>query len=169
MGAGEEYVPDPVETDPTLKSLEHMIQTCSRCWCDEEAAASHSFGVFLPFYIIEVDVKPQKDMSVTYRDEEGTSYQRCHGSTTNLGYYAKDDVMDSCRPRVGANQLMNIRCDSCGELGHRAMECHAPKKSDIKCYGCGEVGHKATDCNWNTARQREVEASSQPYCYECET
>jgi len=167
---GEEHIPDPVESDPELKAMDHFIQTCSRCWCDEEAAASHSFGVFLPFYIIEVEVKRKKERSVTYRAEDGYSYQTGHGSTANLGYYEKDNMMDSYRPTVRANLWNNTRCHNCGEMGHRAMEC--PEKtfqSDVRCYRCQEIGHKAMDCNMNTARQREGEASSQPYCYECDS
>ena len=52
VDAGEDFVPDPMETDPEMKELEHMIQTSSRCWCEEELAASHGFGE-LKFYLVE--------------------------------------------------------------------------------------------------------------------
>ena len=40
----EEYEADPVECDPELKGLEHMLRSTNRCWCDEESAASYEFG-----------------------------------------------------------------------------------------------------------------------------
>ena len=41
---GEQYVADPVLADSALKGEEHVLRTTHRCWCDEEAAASHDFG-----------------------------------------------------------------------------------------------------------------------------
>ena len=40
----EEHVPDPFIKNPSLERLEHKLRTSKRCWCDNEAAASHSFG-----------------------------------------------------------------------------------------------------------------------------
>ena len=40
----EEYEADPVECDPELRGLEHMLRSTNRCWCDEESAASYEFG-----------------------------------------------------------------------------------------------------------------------------
>ena len=40
----EEYIPDPFVKDPRLTMFEHKLRTDKRCWCDNEAAASHSFG-----------------------------------------------------------------------------------------------------------------------------
>ena len=41
---GEQHVADPVLADPALKGEEHVLRTTHRCWCDDEAAASHDFG-----------------------------------------------------------------------------------------------------------------------------
>ena len=45
----EKYVPDPVEKIERLEKLDHKLRTPKRCWCDNEAAASHSFGITLVF------------------------------------------------------------------------------------------------------------------------
>lgn len=45
----EKYVPDPVEKIERLEKLDHKLRTDRRCWCDNEAAASHSFGITLIF------------------------------------------------------------------------------------------------------------------------
>ena len=42
------YIPDPtlegLKRQPHLDSLRHSVDTVWRCWCDNMAAASHSFG-----------------------------------------------------------------------------------------------------------------------------
>ena len=41
--------------------------------------------MFLPFYVIEVEIKPQTG-DVQYRSEDGGCYQRMHGSTSNVDH-----------------------------------------------------------------------------------
>ena len=48
-------------------------------------------GMFQPFYIIEVKIKPQQG-GILYKAEDGCRYQRMHGSTTNLDHYEMNNV-----------------------------------------------------------------------------
>ena len=50
-----------------------------RCWCDNDAAAAHSLGIILPWYIIEVTVQRQE--GTLYKAEDGEVYIRKHGMT----------------------------------------------------------------------------------------
>ena len=52
--------------------------------------------MFLPFYIIEVEIKPPQE-DILYRAEDGCRYQRMHGSTTNLDHYETNNVKDVFR------------------------------------------------------------------------
>ena len=72
--------------------------------------------MFLPFYIIEVEIKPQQE-GILYKAEDGFRYQRMHGSTTNLDHYEKNNVNDLSRQEV------RVRCHRCGDMGHKAMDC----------------------------------------------
>ena len=53
-----------------------------RCWCDNDAAAAHSLGIILPWYIIEVTVQRQE--GTLYKAEDGEVYMRKHGMTEQL-------------------------------------------------------------------------------------
>ena len=89
----EEYKPDPVLADPQFARLPHNLISVYRCWCDNEAAASHNFGqyflsqilfikvlgIILPFYVIEVRIERQS--ASEYRAEDGLAYIRKHGQT----------------------------------------------------------------------------------------
>ena len=44
-----EYIPDPGQKDPKLEVVPHKFRSYKRCWCDNDAAASHSFGIFSLF------------------------------------------------------------------------------------------------------------------------
>ena len=45
----KEYTPFPFDKDPQLENIPHKFRSYRRCWCDNDAAASHSFGKQLMF------------------------------------------------------------------------------------------------------------------------
>ena len=63
--------------------------------------------MFLPFYIIEVEIKPQQE-GILYKAEDGCRYQRMHGSTTNLDHYERNNVNGFFRQPVDEK----VRCHS---------------------------------------------------------
>ena len=65
--------------DPHFWNLHHKMATSRRCWCDNDAAACHSLGIILPWYIIEVTMERQED--ILYLAEDGEAYIRKHGMT----------------------------------------------------------------------------------------
>ena len=69
------------------------------------------------------------------------------------------------------NAAGNIKCYTCGLLGHRAVDCIAPKIAASKgnpkgggkgivCYLCGEPGHKKPDCPQSQQQQRGVKRNA---------
>ena len=60
--------------------------------------------------MIEVQIKPQRD-KITYKAEDGCSYQRQHGSTSNIDNIKRDSQLD---------------CYRCGKPGHKADNCTLP-------------------------------------------
>jgi len=152
---GEEYLARPALLDPSLEKFDHHnLRSIHRCWCDNEAAAAQSFGIFFPFYVIEVEIKPQRD-KITYKAEDGCSYQRQHGSTSNIDNIKRDSQLD---------------CYRCGKPGHKADNCtlsptvrhnrrqdtgrHDKSRQERKsgkvvqlfCYECEEMGHSVRQC-----------------------
>ena len=79
--------------------------------------------MFLPFYIIEVEIKPQTE-GIIYRAEDGCRYMRCHGSTTNLENYETNNTKDFFRQPVA----VDVRCHRCGDTGHKSMDCNQQVK-----------------------------------------
>ena len=73
--------------------------------------------MILPFYIIEVEIKPQRE-GIIYRAEDNCRYQRCHGSTTNLENYETNNMRDFFRQA----KEESVRCHRCGDMGHRSKE-----------------------------------------------
>jgi len=152
----EEYVPDPFVKDPRLAMFEHKLRTDKRCWCDNEAAASHSFGIVLPWYIIEVTL--EKQSHTEFRAEDGIVYERMHGTTVQ-------------RPDQAG--LARTRCDRCGELGHMARACPRPPT----CFRCGETGHQAFRCprgaghkdSLRNKRNVTKTDNCQQFCHLCES
>ena len=63
--------------------------------------------MFLPFYIIEVEIKPQQE-GILYKAEDGCRYQRMHGSTTNLDHYERNNVNGFFRQPMDEK----VRCQS---------------------------------------------------------
>ena len=58
-------------------------------------------GIFLPFYVIEVEIRPQTGKEkVWFRTEYGQCYERRHGSTTNT-QESEDRRMVSSSTRCG--------------------------------------------------------------------
>ena len=101
--------------------------------------------MFLPFYVIEVEIKPQTG-DVQYRSEDGGCYQRMHGSTSNV-----DHCMEEAEG-VKVGQSNSVKLLYIDVL-----------QSELVCHGCGEVGHRALQCK-ETIRESE---DLQPFCYEC--
>ena len=151
--------------------------------------------MFLPFYIIEVEIKPQRE-GIIYRAEDNCRYQRCHGSTTNLENYETNNMKDFFRQA----KEESVRCHRCGDMGHRSKDCKQEvketsliKRSHRKKYVSARhyvfqmwrgrtQGHGVRFCQQGSRwllylawlvnflflfqRRRET---SQPYCVECET
>ena len=131
---------DPIGRDD--HGLEHKMNIYRRCWCDNDAAASHSFGtqmfnlkcfkvivlsgMLLPWYIVEVQIVKQS--TVEYKAEDGRKYVRRHGMT--------EEVVDG---------NVNVKCLRCGGSGHLVRNCPSPPS----CHQCSEIGHKAANCPKN--------------------
>jgi len=152
------YEPDPVSKDPELEKMPHKLKSYRRCWCDNDAAASHSFGMLLPWYVIEVSIEKQSE--TVFAAEDGEVYCRRNGLTETM-----TDRNDA-----------DVECLRCGDKGHRAKNCPRPKA----CFKCGDTGHLEARChngaipkNYGHQGTRLVAkpgpSSSKKYCHNCET
>jgi len=143
-----ELVLDPVGRED--HGLKHIMNIYRRCWCDNDAAASHSFGMLLPWYIVEVKIVKQS--VVEYRAEDGKKYIRRHGMTEEM-------------------EERNVKCLRCGGFGHLARNCPSPPS----CYHCSEIGHRASNCPKNDFFFNNIKkdtkgkrSQSPKFCHFCE-
>ena len=78
------------------------------------------------------------------------------------GFDEETEVEDVLATKEGKSEEVNFarkfkgRCNYCGEIGHKARDCHKKKKkkgrfdkSKIKCFKCGQMGHFASECKKN--------------------
>jgi len=180
----EKFVPDPLETDPYLWNLDHIMATTRRCWCDNDAAACHAHGMLLPWYIIEVTIKPQE--GIVFKAEDGIPYIRKHGMTellTNelqsetqcyrcdeMGHLARDCIRDKSCLKCGNAEHSTRNCPQtlcfyCNTIGHVSAEC--PEKSKNVCFRCNKKGHSARQCKIVSETMKE-ESGENSFCHWCE-
>jgi len=162
-----EYVPDPVERNPYFWNLPHKMATFRRCWCDNDAAATHSLGIILPWYIIEVTIQRQE--GTVYVAEDGEAYIRKHGTTEQLVTSERPILCVRCN-KTGhmareCSEPPTFACHFCGNVGHSAREC--PERSPILCHKCYCSGHLAKYCP--KIAVIDVDANTNAYCHWCET
>ncbi|KAL0838851.1 hypothetical protein ABMA28_016879 [Loxostege sticticalis] len=58
-----------------------------------------------------------------------------------------------------------IRCYSCGELGHTSRGCPSREKG-VKCFKCGDFGHIAMSCKMATSQENRPEKEVQQWRYQ---
>jgi len=169
----DEYVEDSTLITSHLWNLPHKMSTSFRCWCDNDAAASHSLGIILPFYIIEVTIAKQE--GTVYCAEDGAIYVRKHGMTEQLSSEEnKTDIICVRCNKEGhiareCKQPPTFACYHCNKVGHGVKDCPEVENTD-RCYHCGQAGHHAKDrvCPGDGDIGTPSNSNTNAYCHWCE-
>jgi len=163
-----DFVADSTKIDSHFWKLPHRMATSRRCWCDNDAAACHSLGIILPWYIVEVTI--QKQEGTMYVAEDGEAYIRKHGMTEQFvsGERMSETVCIRCK-RVGhfardCSEPPTFACHRCNKVGHALKDC----PEGPPCHRCDQKGHFARECPRARGAAPTEDSAVNAFCFWCE-